>query len=37
MIKFAIFTDLHYDFIPDGKERLDTFLDEVKDKNLNSL
>jgi len=37
MIKFAIFTDLHYDFIPDGKERLDIFLHEVKDKNLDFI
>ncbi len=37
MIKFAIFTDLHYDFIPDGQERLNTFLHEIKDKDLDFI
>ncbi|MBI9012133.1 MAG: metallophosphoesterase [Clostridiales bacterium] len=37
MIKFAVFTDLHYDFIPDGQERLNTFLYEIKDKNLDFI
>lgn len=34
MIKFAIFTDLHYDFIPDGDERLNDFLDVCKKNSI---
>ncbi len=30
MIRFAVFTDLHYDFIHDGSERLDMLLDGLK-------
>lgn len=30
MIKFAVFTDLHYEHIPDGDERINYFISEVK-------
>lgn len=29
-IKFAMFSDLHYDAIPDGNERIDEFLSHIK-------
>ncbi len=29
-VKFAVFTDLHYDAIHDGRERLETFVQEVR-------
>ena len=33
MIRFAVFTDLHYDHIPDGDRRIKEFLDAVRLKN----
>lgn len=33
-IKFAIFTDLHYDHIPDGKQRLQNFVKAVSNTNI---
>ena len=30
-IKFAVFTDLHYDHIHDGDRRIQSFIDSVKD------
>lgn len=29
-IKFAVFTDLHYDAIPDGDRRLQEFIEKVE-------
>ncbi|MDP4091424.1 MAG: hypothetical protein Q8930_19440 [Bacillota bacterium] len=29
-IKFAVFTDLHYDHIPDGGRRLQEFVNKVR-------
>ena len=29
-VKFAVFTDLHYDHIPDGDRRLHDFISKVK-------
>lgn len=29
-VKFAVFTDLHYDHIPDGRERLESFVNNIK-------
>ncbi|AQR95852.1 metallophosphoesterase [Clostridium saccharoperbutylacetonicum] len=29
-IKFAMFSDLHYDAIPDGNERIDEFISNIK-------
>lgn len=37
MIRFAVFTDLHYDYIPDGEERLDDFIESIKDESLNFI
>lgn len=33
MIRFAVFTDLHYDHIPDGDRRIKEFLEIVRMKN----
>lgn len=33
MIRFAVFTDLHYDHIPDGDRRIKEFLETVRLKN----
>lgn len=33
MIRFAVFTDLHYDHIPDGDRRIKEFLETVMQKN----
>ena len=30
MIRFAVFTDLHYDHIPDGDRRIKEFLETVR-------
>ena len=37
MIKFAGFTDLHYDHIPDGEQRLNEFIDSIQGENLNFI
>lgn len=37
MIKFAVFTDLHYDHIPDGEQRLDEFIDSIRGENLDFI
>lgn len=34
MIRFAVFTDLHYDHIPDGDRRIKEFLETVRLKIL---
>lgn len=36
-IKFAIITDIHQDIMHDGEERLQTFLDDVKEQNLDFI
>jgi hypothetical protein len=36
-IKFAVFTDLHYDFIPDGNRRLQEFIDKVKNRDIDFI
>lgn len=36
-MKFAVFTDLHYDSIHDGDRRLSEFMDSVKKENLDFL
>ena len=33
-VKFAVFTDLHYDHIYDGEERIEQFVASVKDRQL---
>jgi len=33
-VKFAVFTDLHYDHIPDGERRLQQFIDRVKKEKI---
>ncbi|MCM1989068.1 metallophosphoesterase family protein [Oceanirhabdus seepicola] len=33
-IKFALFTDLHYDHIPDGRERIENFVTNIKDTDV---
>ncbi|WP_297633276.1 metallophosphoesterase [uncultured Clostridium sp.] len=35
ILNFAIFTDLHFDHIPDGYERLSQFIQKIKNHNLN--
>lgn len=30
MLKFAVFTDLHYDHIPDGQKRVSEFIEDLK-------
>lgn len=37
MIRFAVFTDLHYDHIFDGERRLDEFLDAIKEEPLDFI
>lgn len=32
MIRFAVFTDLHHDFVPEGMERLEQLLNRVKEE-----
>ncbi|NNU75736.1 metallophosphoesterase family protein [Clostridium estertheticum] len=34
-IKFALFTDLHYDHIPDGRQRIESFITNIKDEDVN--
>jgi 3',5'-cyclic AMP phosphodiesterase CpdA len=36
-IKFAVFTDLHYDVIPDGYRRLQKFIGKVKKRNIDFI
>lgn len=36
-VKFAVFTDLHYDHIPDGMERLKQFINRVKAKDVDFI
>lgn len=36
-IKFAVFTDLHHDNIPDGEERIDELVQKLKHENLDFL
>lgn len=33
-IKFAIFTDLHYDHVPDGRKRIENFITNIRDSNV---
>lgn len=33
-MKFAVFTDLHYDAIHDGERRINEFINSVKIKNI---
>ena len=33
-IKFAVFTDLHYEHIPDGYERMKNFINNIKDEEV---
>lgn len=37
MIRFAVFTDLHYDYIPDGEQRLNEFIDSIQGENLDFI
>ena len=34
MIKFAVFSDLHYDHIHDGDKRIDFFIEQVQSQNI---
>lgn len=36
-IKFAVFTDLHYDHIPDGRRRLENFTTDIKDTDVDFI
>lgn len=36
-VKFAVFTDLHYDHIPDGERRLKGFINKVKKKDVDFI
>lgn len=36
-VKFAVFTDLHYDHIPDGNRRLQEFINKVKKKDIDFI
>lgn len=36
-VKFAVFTDLHYDHIPDGDRRLQEFINKVKKKDIDFI
>jgi len=36
-VKFAIFTDLHYDHIPDGNRRLQEFINKVKKTDIDFI
>lgn len=36
-VKFAIFTDLHYDHIPDGNRRLQEFINDVKKTDIDFI
>lgn len=36
-VKFAIFTDLHYDHIPDGNSRLQEFINKVKKTDIDFI
>jgi 3',5'-cyclic AMP phosphodiesterase CpdA len=36
-IKFAIFTDLHYEHIPDGRERIENFINNIKDVDVDFI
>lgn len=36
-IKFGVFTDLHYDHIPDGDKRIEFLIEQVKDKHLDFI
>jgi predicted phosphodiesterase len=33
-IKFAIFTDLHYDHIPDGRQRIENFITNAREADV---
>lgn len=33
-IKFAIFTDLHYDHIPDGHQRIENFIINAREADV---
>lgn len=37
MIKFAVFTDLHYDAIPDGAQRLADFIKEIQGEKVDFI
>ena len=37
MIKFAVFTDLHYDHIPDGSQHLNEFIESIQGKNFDYI
>jgi predicted phosphodiesterase len=36
-IKFAVFTDLHYEHIPDGYERMKNFINNIKDEEVDFI
>lgn len=36
-VKFAVFTDLHYDHIHDGKKRINNFLNDIQNKSLDFI
>lgn len=36
-VRFAVFTDLHYDHIPDGDRRLQEFINRVKEADVNFI
>ncbi|GFZ31414.1 hypothetical protein CSC2_19400 [Clostridium zeae] len=36
-VRFAVFTDLHYDHIHDGQRRLKTFVDDIQEKDIDFI
>ena len=36
-VKFAVFTDLHYEHSPDGNDRLEFFIDKVKSEDIDFI
>lgn len=36
-VKFAVFTDLHYDYVPDGYRRLQEFINKVKKTDIDFI
>lgn len=37
MIKFAVFTNLHYDNIPDGEQRINGLIHSIRKENLDFI
>lgn len=36
-VRFAVFTDLHYEHIHDGIERINYFIDNIKNKDIDFI